>query len=536
MKKAKIIKTVAAITIVAVISGGGYFAYNKYTLDKSREAMRTAFAQTNQSLLAEVLKTDLKSYVTSTGVVNLRDEQSVYSTGESKVLEVLVDVGDTVKENQELVTYNIETTRSELEKKIKEAEISLSNQYLSLETMTLGPTDNDIQELNRNIESAEKSIDDSKFTLANTQIKFDNQQSQLQKYQDAIDDAQKTIDVNKELLEVGAITEESYNQSLDTKKTAEDQLSTQQQALGDILRTKESNERSIATAESNLEYAKKKLEDAHIVLGTESDKIKYQQQQNQVKLGELNLADLKRQLSELVSSTISPLEGTITAVNVSRGSNVTNDTILIKVADFSDLIVKANISEYDAPNIELGQTVTMTSDGIPNTIYKGKIITIGNSASSQSAVSGSETVVPIEISVENVDKNIKPGYNLDLEILTVDKPSVLNIPVSSVVKDKETGKQYVFTIDESRNLKRVDVELGIQSDLNVEVISGLSENQKIVASPTDEMEDGKPLHSNTETNGGRGNANRANQNGQMLFPGGAGGTRSQGGAMPAGRP
>ena len=69
----------------------------------------------------------------------------------------------------------------------------------------------------------------------------------------------------------------------------------------------------------------------------------------------------------------------------------------------------------------------MTSDGIENKIYTGTVTKIEPTASTQSTMSGSETVVPIVVHMDNPDELMKPGFSLDLEIIVEDLSDVVFI-------------------------------------------------------------------------------------------------------------
>ena len=204
------------------------------------------------------------------------------------------------------------------------------------------------------------------------------------------------------------------------------------------------------------------------------------------------MSDYEKDLSELVYSTSSTVNGKVTEVCVDEGTYTEENTVILKVADFNKLIVSANIEEYDAPLLELGQKVVMTSDGLEGKEYTGTVTRINDSAEATSTNMGTETAVPIEISVDNPDGVLKPGYNLDLEIEIMDKENVLTISESGIKTDAKTNKKYVFTI-ESGVVKKKEITTGEESDTVVEVLTGLNEGDEILKSVSDDIEEGMTL-------------------------------------------
>jgi HlyD family secretion protein len=590
MKKG--VKLILTPILVVGIGVGAYYGYRWY---RETQILTVNARQTGENaqqwqegtggpmarLTETVERSLLRSVVTASGTVKLKDEQSVYATGNARVKEVRVEVGDAVTEGQTLITYDAESTKSALEKSIKEAQLSLENQRLNLAAMQLPAEKSELDQLNNSVESAEKQVYDANASLASTDASIERQKSDaekqlydanaaltstdakiaqqhldIEKAREAIEKAELEAEKSKALYEAGGITQSDYDTALNAKESAEEQERTLTTALEDLNRTRESNlknieaiEKTLAatltdlnrtresnlknieTAEKAVEYAVSRYEDALQVMSTEAEQIQYRQQQNQVALSELNLEDLNRQLNELVYETQSPLSGTVTQVNVEKGSTVNVDAALLQVADFTQLVVDANISEYDAPSVSLGQSVSMTSDGIPGVVYTGTITKISNTATTQSAISGTETVVPIQISVDNVDGNIKPGFGLDLEILVADKPDALNISLSAVKTNRADGTRYVFKVEEGI-LKLVPVTLGVQTDMEVEILSGLSEGDQVIASPTDDMADETPLTAYIDFSG----EGTAPQQGGFSIGGMFGGARNieQAGAVPVG--
>ena len=227
-------------------------------------------------------------------------------------------------------------------------------------------------------------------------------------------------------------------------------------------------------------------------LSDEATKIKYDQQVLTNKGLEDSLSDLEEDLNDLVQYATTPVDGKVTEIPVDENSLVVDNTIMVKIANLNNLIVNANIEEYDAPQVKLGQTVTMTSDGLDGKTYTGKVTKISTSASDTSTNSGTETVVPIEISVDNPDGVLKPGFNLDLEIMVVDKNDVLTVSTNAVAKDGKENTQYVYKVENDK-LVKTTVETGDEGDSTVEITSGLKEGDQIIFSNSEDIKDGMTL-------------------------------------------
>lgn len=453
-----------------------------------------ALALSPDSLTEYAEKSEIKETITATGTVYLADEHEIYAEGETNIVKKFhVEEGDSVETGQLLVTYDIDDKREELESKIKETEINLKNAELTLQSMTLEKTESEMQELRSNITQAEKSLYEAQVNYENYDITIRQQQTEVNSTKRDLEKAEKTLSDNAALLDIGAVSKEDYDNSMDDRDKLSETYNKAVEELEKLQKDKLSAEYNIRTAENNLESAELKLADAENILGDEETIIKYKQQENSISLTKSNLADYKQDLAELVYSTVSPVDGLVTEICIDEGTYTEENTVMLKIADFNQLIVKASIAEYDAPNLELGQKVEMTSDGLENKLYTGIITKINPSASSASTTMGSETVVPIEISVENPDGILKPGYNLDLEIITVDKPEAITVSASAVQKNQKSEEYFVYKLSDNNTVQQTVVEVGVYGEVRVEIISGLSESDAVITSPAGKIRNGMTL-------------------------------------------
>jgi len=486
------VKAAAVIGGVCVLGVAGYFGYGIYANQQNRNVMAAAFD--NMMAVERVMAGEIAENVNATGVVYLKDEQSVYAETTARISQVKVEAGDKIKKGDVIAEYDVAEKIRQLEKQISQTEINISNQYLTLRSMVAPAASSTIKQLQTGVDNAEKSLFDMNVTYDNAAIKIEDQQTAVDRAVEALEKAEKTLEDSELLLAVGAISQDDYDRASDSRDNAETSLTNANNALRDMERQMESHKMNIQQAEKSLDNAKYNLTDAGVTLGTETEKINYEKQQNQIKTLEIDLEDLRQQLADVVHTAVSPIDGTVTSVNVTQGRSVDTSTVLITIADFGDLVVKSNISEYDIPKIAEGMSVSMTSDGLADMTYTGSITKIGDSASAQSG--GSETVVPVEVTLDLVDGVLKPGFTLDMEITAAYSPEAALISVSSVKRDGVTGDRYVFAISPEQTLEKKTVTLGIISDMTAEVVTGLNMGELIIANPTDAMFDGMPYDMN----------------------------------------
>ena len=98
------------------------------------------------------------------------------------------------------------------------------------------------------------------------------------------------------------------------------------------------------------------------------------------------------------------------------------------------------------------------------------------------------------------DKLLKPGIAVDAKIESKKAENVLLAPEKSVFTLKE--KSYVFTVGAGK-LKLTEVETGLSDDEFVEILKGITESDKIVANPDNDMKDKMPVKVAGETSGAK---------------------------------
>lgn len=548
--KNKILRIVIIIIIIALIAG--LIGYRKIASNRGG-----GMGDMRQMGLFENVSTmDLSETVTASGTVLLEDEIEVYAEGETnKIKSILVEEGDEVTVGELLVEYDVDDTKEDLENQIRDLKRDIESSELSLKNLSLAAEGSDLEKLENAVTTAEISLEEAKVTYNSYTTKLSQQQTAIDNAQKDVDNAQKDYDNALVLSEVGGVSQTELDDYEYTLKKANDTLTEANDSYQDLLDEQENARLKVLSAENSLSEAKSALYDGQNPLASESSKISYEQQKLNLEALKDSLSDYEKDLDELVYYTYASVSGKVTEVCVDEGTYTEENTVILYVADFNNLIVSANIEEYDAPLLALGQKVTMTSDGLEDKVYTGTITKISPSADDTTTNMGTETTVPIEISVDNPDGILKPGYSLDLEITTKESSDLLMISSSAVNKD-EDGTSWVYKISQQNKLEKTVIETGEASDAYIEVISGLNEGDRILVSAPEGTEEGMTVEEvmalysemtaendsgdsapSAEQNGDMGGMrqnDRNNGSNQMLPSGGFGGGGAQGGG-PMGR-
>ncbi|KRD87907.1 RND transporter [Bacillus sp. Root147] len=187
----------------------------------------------------------------------------------------------------------------------------------------------------------------------------------------------------------------------------------------------------------------------------------------------------------------SKINGTVLEVD-KEAVNKTSDIQkpIVHIGNTDDYIASGVVSEYDALNVKIGQPVTITSDVLPDKEWTGSVKQIDYLPQQQVSTTETEDSAnqyPIEVKIDDESINkIKPGFKLLLQIETNKKRSKA-IPTKSIVNEDQ--KKYVYTIQDNKAVRK-EIKVGETTNKFVEVVSGISDKDRIVSNPSQQLTDG----------------------------------------------
>ncbi len=106
--------------------------------------------------------------------------------------------------------------------------------------------------------------------------------------------------------------------------------------------------------------------------------------------------------------------GIVYELGYKAGDMVDSDTRILSVLNLDTLVVKADVAEEFIKDVSLGASVDIVPVADKAKIYKGKVISISKKAIEKNG----ETIIPVEISIENKDSFLLPNFNVDVKIFT----------------------------------------------------------------------------------------------------------------------
>jgi len=421
------------------------FNLNKGNEDSSSDSKSGFFfgGGKSQKVNATIIeKGNLSSSVVVTGAVEEINKKDIISTSSVKILGVLAEEGDVVNVGDTLFTIDLST----LEDELIQLRLNKEIQTLQLEKIqSVSSTSSS--------SSAKIALELAKLSLASAQKAYDTQAESLAK--------------SEILFEEGIISQS--------------ELDSMTQSMEGLLQ-------QVDVAKLNVERSESDLSQLYVANNTSSTSLEYdvQIQLKNLESLDINIGKVEKQMLEVQQITIAPIKGMVTKVYIEVGDITMGTSPLLQIVDMTELIIKANVREYDIRDMEIGQAVVITGDAIPKDAeVTGKLSYIAPVAS-DAMVNGRQTTgIEIHMSITNGLKLLKPGYTTDCEITT---ESLEGVIVGSYDLFRDESDTVFVVVDGV--LEERTIEKGTVSDFEVEIVSGLNEGDIVVTNPSLALKDG----------------------------------------------
>jgi HlyD family secretion protein len=238
-------------------------------------------------------------------------------------------------------------------------------------------------------------------------------------------------------------------------------------------------------AQSTVETAKQRL--SLLSQGpTPADEAKYEAQVNEL---EVQREQLSRDRAHM--QVIAGYNGTVTNVPVKEGQLVQRGMELFQLADLTRLEVSAEVKETLIANVALGQQALIKGAALGNGQYPVRVSRIAPTAGPSQTSTDKKPVVEVTLTMEQGVTGLLPGYNVDVYFEVKRSASALQVP-RSAVKQTDDGTSYVWTVDDSRAVRR-PVETGIKNEAFVEIRKGLEAGTRVIVKAPDSLKDGEKV-------------------------------------------
>jgi HlyD family secretion protein len=186
-----------------------------------------------------------------------------------------------------------------------------------------------------------------------------------------------------------------------------------------------------------------------------------------------------------------PISGTVAQLNIEQGEAVMigtmnyTGTVLMVLADMSQMQALIDVDEADVVSVARGQPAQIFVDALPDTAFAGHVTNIAYMPT-QNVLSATQqtTTFEVEVTLDSTAPSLRPGMNVRAEITTAKLDSVLVIPVQASgrrdVKGKET--ETVFLVKDGKAVL-TPIRTGKTSETEMQIVDGLKPGDEIVTGP-----------------------------------------------------
>lgn len=307
------------------------------------------------------------------------------------------------------------------------------------------------------------------------------------------EDVQKQIDQAKIAYDMAKV---NYNMGQDQASASQDSFQ----------RTEELTETVLNNARVNFENTKKlyevgalsksQLDQAEIAL--QQQETQMQAQLDQAKIGasdnvlalskiQLNQAELAyNQAKSAFDNTLirSPIDGIVTGISIEVGGMASNAQPSMNIVDMDNVFVKIQVVDGLINKVTEGGKVNLIIPAISPEYISALMDNINTIPDPRTQL------YSIKIYIENKDGRIKPGMFANVEIPLEVKNHVLSIPSQAIII--RDGKNLVYIVEDNKSVEK-EIELGLDTGKEVEVLKGLNEKDEVIIKGQNYVKDGQAV-------------------------------------------
>ena len=301
--------------------------------------------------------------------------------------------------------------------------------------------ENNVKTAEAALNSAKAAYKDSDISIANSQNQLDsalnNAKISLEKAQSSYDETQRQFNNQEQLYQAGAISEDAYKQAKAGLDQAQKGVEQAQAALDNA-------QASYDIGVSSREQAKAAIDQSQVAYNNAVSS-----------LDKLTL--------------VAPVDGVITSKTYDVNEMASQSQPAFIISSLNTLQVDISVTQGDISKFKANEKVNVTIDGQ----------TVEGTVRYVPTVTDSKTsLYTVEVLVDNSNGEFNAGMAAEVEIVTEQQNDALTVPKKAVFE--EDGQNYVYIVGEDNRAVKTPVDNGIETDSEVEIISGVDAQDTIV--------------------------------------------------------
>jgi RND family efflux transporter MFP subunit len=182
----------------------------------------------------------------------------------------------------------------------------------------------------------------------------------------------------------------------------------------------------------------------------------------------------------------SPITGVLLKKLAETGEITGTGIPVMAISDISTVKVAAFVPENELHLVKIGQPAQVKISSL-DTVFAGKVTEVG------AVADPAARAFTVKIEISNPLGIIRPGMVAEVNLPTGETKETIELPMETVLSDFN-NTNYVFVTDEiSGKVFKRNISLGKIHDNQIEIISGLAENEIVVTGGQHKLTDGTPV-------------------------------------------
>jgi len=199
--------------------------------------------------------------------------------------------------------------------------------------------------------------------------------------------------------------------------------------------------------------------------------------QEELKSAELTLQRLK------ISA---PFRGIITRLYGQQGQWLAPPEPLLTLVDISSMEIELKVDAADSANLSVGQEVMLSSDAFPEVTWNERVTRIAPATSQNNAVN----TLHIHVSLGDQAPELRIGQSVDAEIRIASNKDTLKLPFEALINQAGKSMVAVYRLGQ---VAVVPVSIGIEDFTHAEILSGITEQERIILPAGHELSQGQKV-------------------------------------------
>ena len=203
---------------------------------------------------------------------------------------------------------------------------------------------------------------------------------------------------------------------------------------------------------------------------------RYVNQSEEISAAQAKVQVLRNKIDE--AKIIAPFNGTVTSISTVAGELVDSQTVAVQLDNLDNLIVRIYVSQDDINKFHIGQAAVVKFDAIAKKEYTGFVQAI---SSSGKANSNGIVQYAVDVKLDDVDEDVKPGFTAVVSIVVDQVEDALLVPNQAITTTEDGSSDAIALVGDGGSIRLVPVEVGPRSDVYVAVTGeGIKEGDEVV--------------------------------------------------------